>query len=87
MKAIEYSAYGAPEVLQLTEVEKPTPHDHEVLVKIHTTAVTSGDVRLRKADPFLVRVFFGLFKPRIKCLGVDFAGTIAGTIEAGKISY
>lgn len=78
MKAVVYTRYGAPEVLQLKTVARPEPKEHEILLKIHATAVTSADGRLRKADPFAVRFLFGLFRPKKNILG----GVLSGEIEA-----
>jgi NADPH:quinone reductase-like Zn-dependent oxidoreductase len=58
MKAIVCTKYGSPEVLKLAEVEKPTPKDHEVLIKVKATTATSGDSRIRQANPFLIRLIW-----------------------------
>ena len=76
MKAIVYTKYGPPEVAQLSEVEKPVPKDNEVLIKIHTTTVNRTDCGFRSAEYFIVRFFSGLFSPKNKILGNEFAGEI-----------
>lgn len=79
MKAAVYNRYGTAQVLQIAEVAKPTPKPNEILIHIKATAVNSGDVRLRKADPFAVRLFFGLLKPKINILGAVFSGEVENT--------
>ncbi len=76
MKAIVYTKYGPPDVLQLKEVAKPTPKDNEVLVKVHAASVNDWDWGLLRGTPFMNRLIFGLLKPKIKILGVDIAGRV-----------
>ena len=79
MKAIVYTRYGPPEVLQLKEVEKPVPKDAEVLVQIHAASINYGDWGLLTGKPFFLRLTEGgLREPKIKILG----GDIAGRVEA-----
>jgi NADPH:quinone reductase-like Zn-dependent oxidoreductase len=77
MKAIVYTEYGPPDVLNLEEVQKPVPKDDEVLVKVHAASANAADWHLMRADPFLVRLMgFGLLKPKKGLLGADIAGRV-----------
>jgi len=79
MKAVVCTKYGPPEVLQLTEVPKPTPMDNEVLIRIHATTAHVGDTRIRglrvPGGPF-ARLFLGFSKPKWSILGMELAGEI-----------
>jgi NADPH:quinone reductase-like Zn-dependent oxidoreductase len=81
MKAVIATKYGSPDVLQLKEVEKPTPRDNEVLIRVHATTVSSGDVRIRSINfPPLarlpMRIILGFTGPRKKVLGFAIAGEV-----------
>lgn len=83
MKAVKCVKYGGPEVLKLSEVQKPTPKKDEVLIKIHATSVTASDVHLRGLDcspiqKLLIQLIFGFGKPRNPILGMVLSGTVVG---------
>ena len=75
MKAIVYTQYGSPEVLQLKEIEKPSPKDDEVLIKVHAVSINDWDWGLLHGD-FVNRMLNGLRKPKRQILGSDIAGRI-----------
>ena len=83
MKAIVYTQYGGPDVLRLAEIEKPSPKDNEVLIRIGAVVVSPSDAAARKGDPFIIRFFTGLTRPKksARVLGTEFAGVVAA---AGK---
>jgi len=76
MKAIVYEEYGSPDVLELRDIEKPTPKDDEVLVKVYAVSVNAADLHLLRADPFLILLSSGLLKPKHTILGSDIAGRV-----------
>jgi NADPH:quinone reductase-like Zn-dependent oxidoreductase len=76
MKAIVYTKYGSPDVLQFKEVEKPAPTDDQILVKIYAASANPLDWHLMRASPFLARLAGGLRKPKDPRLGADFAGRV-----------
>jgi len=76
MKAIVYRCYGSPDVLEFEDVEKPTPADNEVLVKVHAASVNPLDWHYMRGSPYLMRLGTGLGAPKDSRLGVDFAGTV-----------
>lgn len=76
MKAIVYKKYGSPDILELKEMEKPTPNDDEVLIKIYAASVNPLDWHFMRGTPFFLRIMTGLFKPKITRLGRDIAGKV-----------
>ncbi len=82
MKAILYERYGLPDVLELKDVETPTPLDDEVLVEVHSASVNAYDWHFLTADVFLIRLMGGgLLKPKKNTLGADIAGNV---VAVGK---
>ena len=77
MKAIVCTGYGSPEVLQVQELDRPVPGANEVLVRVRAAVVGPSDCAFRKGDPFMVRLMYGLRRPRLAVLGVEFAGEVA----------
>lgn len=76
MKAMIYTQYGSPDVLQLKEVAKPTPKADEVLIKVGAAATNAADWHLLRGDPFLLRLVYGLRTPKNTILGADVAGRV-----------
>ena len=84
MKAIRWSAYGAPDVLHVADIPRPVPGDGDILVRIRATTVTAGDCELRGlkfplALRVLLRLIFGVTRPRRTVLGQELAGEVEGT--------
>ncbi len=75
MKAIYYTKYGSPDVLELKEMDKPIPKDREVLVKVYAASINSWDWDLLRGKPFIARLD-GMLKPKYKVLGADIAGIV-----------
>lgn len=76
MKAFTKTKYGGPEILQLEEVEKPSLKDDHILVKVVANSANPADWHILRGEPFFARFSFGLFKPKDKILGADFAGIV-----------
>lgn len=76
MKAIVFTKYGTPDVLELKEVDKPIPKDDEVLIKVYAVSINDWDWNLLQGIPFVNRLLYGLLKPKKQILGSDVAGRI-----------
>lgn len=78
MKAVKFERYGDESVLRFKDMPRPQPKSNEVLVEIHSTTVTPTDVSFRAGNPCIVRLYLGLFRPKIQVLGTEFSGVVAG---------
>jgi NADPH:quinone reductase-like Zn-dependent oxidoreductase len=76
VRAVVHDRYGPPEVLRVDDVERPSPKDDEVLVRVHATTVTRTDIHMRQARPILWRFMLGFLRPRRRILGLEFAGVV-----------
>jgi NADPH:quinone reductase-like Zn-dependent oxidoreductase len=76
VRAVVHDRYGPPEVLRVDDVERPSPKDDEVLVRVHATTVTRTDIHMRQARPILWRFMLGFRRPRRRILGLEFAGVV-----------
>ena len=79
MRAAVSARYGGPEVVEIRDVPKPEPRENELLVKVHATTVNRTDCGMRTPYPFWARPFIGPFRPKVKILGLDFAGEVEAT--------
>jgi NADPH:quinone reductase-like Zn-dependent oxidoreductase len=76
MKAITQDSYGSPDVLRLTEIDRPAVRDGDVLVRVHAAAVHPGDYFVLSGVPYVTRPAFGLRRPRVRVRGYDLAGRV-----------
>ena len=81
LKAIIQARYGSPDVLKLEEIDKPAVKDDEVLVRVHAAAVNIGDWHLLRGVPYVMRMVFGMRKPRREVPGIDIAGRVEAVGE------
>ena len=79
MQAAFRSKYGLPGVLSIKEVEKPSPKDNEILLKVYAATANRSDYHILTGKPFIMRLFTGLLKPKLSTTGTDFAGQIEAT--------
>jgi NADPH:quinone reductase-like Zn-dependent oxidoreductase len=86
MKAAVVTGYGAPERVQVADVGKPEPRDNELLVKVHATTVNRTDSSILGAEPYLIKLFYGLSRPRVRVLGNEFAGEVEA-VGSGVTSF
>src|SRR5690606_556790 len=89
MKAMVQHSYGSPEVIVLQEIAKPSPGSKEILIRLRAAAVGPSDCAFRKGDPFMIKIIYGLSKPKFAIGGCELAGVVEAIgsevkhIEAG----
>jgi NADPH:quinone reductase-like Zn-dependent oxidoreductase len=81
MKAVLHHRYGTPDVLQIGDLEKPTPGEKEILIKVHAATINRTDCAIVRASPWIMRLITGLSKPKRQVTGTDFAGMV---VEVGN---
>lgn len=84
MKAVVQDRYGSPDDLEIREVDKPVPAEHEVLVRVHAASVNARDWHLLRGDPYIARLMMGFRGPKAKIRGTDFAGRVEAVGSAVK---
>lgn len=84
MKAVQHTQYGGPEVLAIAEVDKPIPEAGQLLIEVYAASVNRTDCAILSAQPFIMRFFTGLLRPRLSITGTDFAGVVK---EAGANTH
>ncbi len=86
MKAIVHDKYGAPDVLEFREIERPVPGDDEVLVRVRAASVNARDWHVMRGDPYIARLMdrgtFGMSGPKLRVRGTDFAGVVEAVGQA-----
>jgi len=85
MKAATRSKYGSGEVLSVKEIDKPTPTGNQVLIRVYAASVNRSDHHVLTGRPFLMRLFTGLFKPKLAVTGSDFAGQAERNISFANL--
>lgn len=85
MKAAVHTRYGPPSVLRLAEIPRPVPGDHDILVRVRATTVNRTDTGFRLGEPWIVRLFAGLFRPRQPVLGSEFSGVVEAVGRAARL--
>ena len=86
MRAAVSARYGSPDVIEVRDVPKPVPAAGEILIKVKATTVSRTDCGMLEPHPFFIRMTAGLFRPKLKILGMDFAGTVE-SVSSGVTAY